>query len=75
MAGSTPHQRLHVRSLLLELELDMLHVTAELLPLAERAGLTTWHVGDRVDDVLRTATSDQARALAKVLIGAEVALV
>lgn len=68
MAATTPHQRLHIRCLLIELEISSLHVTAELIPCAERAGITTWSVGDRLDDVLNQITGDQARALAKVLI-------
>lgn len=71
MATTTPHQRLHVRCLLIELEISSLHVTAELLPYCERAGITTWSVGDRIDDVLHAITGDQARALAKVLISPE----
>lgn len=68
MANSTPHQRLHIRCLLIELEISSLHVTDELLPYCTRAGITTWSVGDRIDDVLNQITGDQARALAKVLI-------
>jgi len=68
MATTTPHQRLHVRCLLIELEISSLHVTAELLPFCERAGITTWAVGDRIDDVLNAITGEQARALAKVLL-------
>ncbi|MBN8714398.1 MAG: hypothetical protein J0H50_10575 [Xanthomonadales bacterium] len=73
MAASTPHQRLHVRCLLTELEISSLHVTVELLPYCERAGITTWQVGDRIDDVLNAITGDQARALARALISPELA--
>lgn len=74
MGNSTPHQRLHIRCLLTELEISSLHVTAELIPCAERAGITTWQVGDRLDDVLNQITREQARALAKVLMRPEAAL-
>jgi len=71
MAHPTPHQRLHIRCLLIELEISSLHVTAELLPYCARAGITTWHVGDRIDDVLNAITGEQARALAKALLSPE----
>jgi len=72
MSTPTSYQRLHVRCLLIELGISSLHVTDELLPFCERAGITTWSIGDRIDDVLKTITGEQARALAKVLISPEV---
>ncbi|MGB3749419.1 MAG: hypothetical protein WA961_14565 [Rhodanobacter sp.] len=68
MAATTPYQRLHIRCLLIELEISSLHVTAELLPFCARAGITTWQVGDRIDDVLHAISGEQARALAKALL-------
>lgn len=68
MANSTPHQRLHIRCLLIELGISSLHVTDELLPYCATAGITTWSTGDRLDDVLNHITGEQARALAKALM-------
>lgn len=68
MANATPHQRLHIRCLLIELEISSLHVTDELLPYCATAGIVTWAVGDRLDDVLNRISGEQARALAKALM-------
>ncbi|HEY4145199.1 hypothetical protein [Pinirhizobacter sp.] len=71
MAGSTPHQRLHIRCLLAELEIASLFVTEKLLAYSNSAGITNWSVGQRVDDLLRNLDGDKARGLAKALIGPE----
>lgn len=68
MAAATPHQCLHIRCLLIELAISSLHVTAELLPYGAIAGITTWAVGDQLEDRLRQLTGEQARALAKALL-------
>jgi hypothetical protein len=68
MSTPTSYQRLHVRCLLIDLEISSLHVTDELLPYCEAAGITTWSIGDRIDDRFNAITSVQARALAKALI-------
>ena len=71
MSASTPHQRLQIRCLLIELEISSVHVTAELLVYAQRAGITSWSEGQRLDDLLRDLDGDKARALAKALISPE----
>lgn len=72
MALSTPHQRLHIRTLLRELDLSTLRVEDEHVRLAEAIGIKDWHPGKPLDDALRAITVEQARAFAKVCLSGEV---
>lgn len=71
---STPHQRLHIRTLLYELDISVRFVTDDLKRYAEAAGIKeSPHlvVGERIDAFLAEISNDQAKALAQELLTGE----
>lgn len=71
---STPHQRLHIRTLLYELDIPTGVVTEDLVRNAEAAGIPKGpllEVGQRTDAFLESLTTPQAKALAQTLITGE----
>lgn len=61
---SRPHQRLYIRTLLQQLDIDTLHAGADFIAACERAKVPAPGFGARIDSVLVRLTCDQAKALA-----------
>jgi len=71
MSASSPHQRLHIRCLMQELDLPTLSIGDAHLRFANQAGIQGWTTGDRLDQRLREISDVQARSLAHVLLSSE----
>jgi len=71
---STPHQRLHIRTLLYELDIPTGTVTEDLVRNAEAASIPKGpllEIGQRTDRFLESLTTPQAKALAQTLLTGE----
>lgn len=71
---STPHQRLHIRTLLYELDIGTFLVSDDLLRYCEAAGIAGHPhqtFGARVDSLLAEISNTEAKALAQELLTGE----
>lgn len=71
---STPRQRLHIRTLLYELDIPTGKVTEDLVRNAEAAGIPVGpllEIGRRTDRFFESLTTAQAKALAQTLMTGE----
>lgn len=71
---STPHQHLHIRTLLYELDISTAVVGDDLLRCCEAAGIKNLRhqrSGERVDSLLDELSSEQAKALVQELLTGE----
>jgi hypothetical protein len=65
---STPHQRLHIRTLMAQLDLDTARMTADFRRYFDAAGLPQPPADESVDAVLCGLTRQKASALAAALM-------